>query len=467
MSVSFPEHFLWGGAIAANQTEGAYTTGGKGLSTADYLPRGLFGKIVAPEDGSLLNLKKEAIDFYHRYKEDIKLFHDMGFTCLRLSISWPRIFPNGDDSQPNEEGLKFYDDVFAELHKYGIEPIVTLSHFEMPMNIVEKYQGWLSRDTIDMFEKYSKVVFERYKDKVRYWLTFNEINIALLEPFTGVGLPRGSSMQDIYQALHHQLVASAKAVKLCHDIIPDSQIGNMIAVGLVHPYTCKPDDIECAYKQNREWQFFNEVQAKGYYPFYTRRLFEENNVKLITIDSDFDVLKHTVDFISFSYYMSGCATEDEAHAEVRRANVHNMIPNPYLEESEWGWQIDPQGLRHSLNLMYELFEKPLFIVENGLGAKDIVEENGSINDDYRIAYFEKHLKAVKDAIDDGVEVMGYTSWGPIDIVSAGTAQMSKRYGFIYVDRDDEGQGSFVRSKKKSFNWYKNVIESNGASLYKS
>lgn len=466
MSISFPEHFLWGGAIAANQAEGAYNSEGKGLSTADYLPHGLFGKIVSPEDKNILNLKKDAIDFYHRYKEDIRLFHEMGFTCLRLSISWPRIFPNGNDSIPNEDGLKFYDDLFDELKKYGIEPLVTLSHFEMPMNIVENYHGWLSRDTIDMFEKYSEVVFNRYKDKVRYWLTFNEINIALLEPFTGVGLPRESSMQDLYQALHHQLVASAKAVKLCHDIIPESKIGNMIAVGLVHPYTCKPDDIECSYWQNREWQFFNEVQAKGKYPFYTKRLFDENNVKLKTIDSDFDVLKNTIDFISFSYYMSGCATEDESQAEVRRANVHNMIPNPYLEESEWGWQIDPQGLRHSLNLMYELFEKPLFIVENGLGAKDTIEENGAIIDDYRIAYLEKHLRAVKDAIDDGVEIMGYTSWGPIDIVSAGTAQMSKRYGFIYVDRDDEGKGSLARSRKKSFYWYKDVIESNGSSLYK-
>ncbi len=464
MRMLFPKNFLWGGATAANQIEGAYNIGGKGLSTADYLPKGLFGPIISPEDETVLNLKKEAIDFYGHYKEDIKLFHEMGFKCLRLSISWPRIFPNGDELTPNEEGLKFYDAVFDELLKYGIEPLVTLSHFEMPMAIVEKNQGWLNRNTIDLFEKYAKVVFERYKEKVRYWLTFNEINIALLEPFTGVGLPRGSSMQDVYQALHHQLVASAKTVKLCHEIIPGSQVGNMIAVGLVHPYTCHPDDIEVAHWQNREWQFFNEVQAKGHYPFYTERLFEMHNVKLKIEDGDLDVLKNTVDFISFSYYMSGCATEAAEHAEVRRANVHNMIPNPHLEESEWGWQIDPQGLRHSLNVMYELFEKPLFIVENGLGAKDTFESDGSIIDDYRISYLQKHLLAVNDAINDGVEVMGYTSWGPIDIISAGTAQMSKRYGFIHVDRDDNGEGTFTRTKKKSFSWYKNVIETNGLSL---
>lgn len=464
MNTLFPDGFLWGGAIAANQVEGAYNIDGKGLSTADYLPNGLFGPIVSPEDNSVLNLKKDAINFYTNYKEDIKLFHEMGFKCLRLSISWPRIFPNGDELVPNEEGLKFYDAVFDELDKYGIEPLVTLSHFEMPMAIVENNNGWLNRETIDLFDKYARVVFERYKNKVRYWLTFNEINIALLEPFTGVGLPRGSSMQDVYQALHHQLVASAKAVKLCHDIIPSSLIGNMIAVGLVHPYTCSPDDVEAAHWQNREWQFFNEVQAKGGYPFYTDKLFDMHGVKLDIRDGDLEVLKNTVDFISFSYYMSGCATDAEEHAEVRRANVHNMIPNPYLEESEWGWQIDPQGLRHSLNLMYELFQKPLFIVENGLGAKDIVEADGSINDDYRISYLKKHLLSVNEAISDGVDIMGYTSWGPIDIVSAGTAQMSKRYGFIHVDRDDDGTGTYVRSKKKSFGWYKDVIASNGQCL---
>jgi 6-phospho-beta-glucosidase len=464
MSVSFPNDFLWGGAIAANQVEGAYDVDGKGLSTADYLPKGLFGPIIGPEDTNVLNLKQDAVDFYTHYKEDIKLFHEMGFKCLRLSISWPRIFPNGDEKTPNEKGLAFYDAVFDELSKYGIEPLVTLSHFEMPMGIVEKYNGWLSRETIDLFENYANVVFERYKEKVSYWLTFNEINISLLEPFTGVGLPRGSSPQDIYQALHHQFVASAKAVKLCHDIIPGSKIGNMVAVGLVHPYTCHPNDIEVAYWQNREWQFFNEVQAKGRYPFYTERLFAKHGVKLDIREGDLEVLKNTVDFISVSYYMSGCATEAEEHAEVRRANVHNMIPNPHLEESEWGWQIDPQGLRHGLNLMYELCEKPIFIVENGLGAKDTFEADGSIVDDYRISYFQKHLLAVNEAIHDGVEVMGYTSWGPIDIVSAGSAQMSKRYGFIHVDRDDNGEGTLARTRKKSFYWYKDVISSNGGSL---
>lgn len=460
----FPQGFLWGGALAANQVEGAYNLGSKGLSTADCLPKGLFGDIISPEDTSVLNLKLEAIDFYHRYKEDIKLFSEMGFKCLRISISWPRIFPTGDEDTPNEEGLKFYDDLLDELNKYGIEPLVTLSHFEMPMGIVEKYNGWLSRETVPLFEKYADVVFNRYKNKVRYWLTFNEINISLLEPFTGVGLPRGSSMQTVYQALHHQLVASAKAVKMCHDTIPGSQIGNMVAIGLVHPYTCKPDDIDVSHWQNREWLFFNEVQTKGRYPYYTGRLFKEHGVELKMEDGDLEVLQNTVDFISCSYYMSGCATEDADHAEVRRANVHNMIPNPHLEESEWGWQIDPQGLRHSLNLMYELFEKPIFIVENGIGAKDAFEEDGSIQDDYRISYISQHLQAVKGAIDDGVDVMGYTAWGPIDIVSAGSAQMSKRYGFIHVDRDDQGQGTLKRTKKKSFYWYKDVIESNGAKL---
>jgi len=463
MTTRFPEGFLWGGAIAANQVEGAYLTDGKGLSTSDLQPDGVLHKIIERTEGDF-NIKDTAIDFYHRYPEDIALFAEMGFKCLRLSIAWTRIFPQGDEAEPNEAGLAYYDRLFDELAKYGIQPLVTLSHYEMPYGLVKEYGGWGNRQTIDFFERYARTVFTRYKNKVKLWLTFNEINISLHEPFTGVGLPRGSSQQEIYQAIHHQLVASAKAVEACHEIIPDAKIGNMLLGAMLYPLTCKPSDVVKALQQNREWLFFGDVQARGYYPSYSKRFFKEQGVDLVITPADEVALKETVDFISFSYYMTGCATADEEQLQKARGNILEMVPNPHLKASEWGWQIDPEGLRYILNFLHDRYQKPLFIVENGLGAKDKVEADGNINDDYRILYLNDHLVQVAEAIEDGVDLMGYTCWGPIDLVSASTAQLSKRYGFIYVDRDDEGNGTLERRRKKSFGWYKEVIATNGASL---
>ena len=462
MSV-FSENFLWGGAVAANQVEGAYNIDGKGLSTSDLLPNGLFGEIVERTDKNS-SLKDNGIDFYNLYPEDIKLFAEMGFKVLRTSIAWTRIFPNGDEKHPNKDGLDFYDHLFDEMLKYGIQPLITLSHFEMPMGIINKYGGWKNRKTIELFENYAVTVFDRYKNKVKLWLTFNEINIALHEPFTGVGLARNSSRQEIFQALHHQLVASARVVKHCHNIIEGSKIGNMVAAGLVYPLSCNPADVVQAMVQNREWLFFNDVQARGTYPSYMTRYFTENNISLEITEQDRIDLAETVDFLSFSYYMSGCATADENKKIQERGNILNMVPNPHLPASDWGWQIDPDGLRVLLNTLYDLYQKPLFIVENGLGAKDNLHSDGTICDDYRIEYLKAHIQQIKESIKDGVDVMGYTCWGPIDLISAGTAQMSKRYGFIYVDRTDNGEGSLTRMKKKSFDWYKKVIESNGEIL---
>ncbi|UAY93728.1 6-phospho-beta-glucosidase [Pectobacterium polaris] len=463
MSHQFPKAFLWGGAIAANQVEGAYLTAGKGLSTSDLQPQGIFGEIVTRTPGDS-GIKDTAIDFYHRYPEDIALFAEMGFKCLRISIAWTRIFPQGDETQPNEAGLAFYDRLFDEMAKYGIQPLVTLSHYEMPYGLVKNYGGWGSRETITFFERYARTVFQRYKDKVKYWLTFNEINCALHAPFTGIGLPTESSKQDIYQAIHHQLVASAKAVKACHDIIPDAKIGNMMLGSMFYPLTCKPADVMETMQQNRDWLFFGDVQARGYYPAYMKRFFAQHGITLTVTEDDRQSLKETIDFISFSYYMTGCVTTDEEVNLKARGNILNMVPNPHLESSEWGWQIDPEGLRYLLNYLYDRYQKPLFIVENGLGAKDKLESDGSINDDYRIQYLNDHLYQVGEALEDGVEVMGYTCWGPIDLVSASKAEMSKRYGFIYVDRDDEGHGTLERRRKKSFYWYKEVISSNGETL---
>ena len=460
---TFPDDFLWGGAVAANQVEGAWLEDGKGLSTSDVQPQGVFGPVVERVAGDS-GIKDVAIDFYHRYPEDIKLFAEMGFSCLRVSIAWTRIFPNGDEQAPNEAGLAFYDRLFDELAAHDITPLVTLSHYEMPWGLVKQYGGWGSRQTITFFERYARTVFARYREKVKLWLTFNEINMSLHAPMTGVGLPETSSKGEVYQAIHHQLVASALAVKACHEIIPDAKIGNMLLGGLMYPLTCRPEDVLEALQENRAWQFFGDVQCRGAYPGYMLRFFRDSGIQIDITDADREALKSTVDFISFSYYMTGCVTTDEELNKQARGNILSMVPNPHLASSEWVWQIDPVGLRTLLNVLWDRYQKPLFIVENGLGAKDKPDADGVVQDDYRISYLNDHLVQVREAIDDGVEVMGYTSWGPIDLVSASKAELSKRYGFIYVDRDDSGKGTLARSRKKSFYWYKEVIATKGASL---
>ncbi|MCG7367657.1 6-phospho-beta-glucosidase [Pantoea sp. ACRSH] len=463
MKSEFPQDFLWGGALAANQAEGAYREDGKGLTTSDMQPEGILGPVVQRQPGDA-SIKDIAIDFYHRYPEDISLFAEMGFTCLRVSIAWARLFPQGDEQAPNEAGLAWYDKLFDELARHGIQPLVTLSHYEMPWGLVQNYGGWGNRQLITFFERYARTVFARYRSKVKLWLTFNEINMSLHAPLTGVGLQGDVSQAEIYQAIHHQLVASALAVKACHELIPDARIGNMLLGGLLYPLTCKPDDVLAALQENQRWQFFGDVQCRGRYPGYIKRYFREQNITLCTEPADFEALSHTVDFVSFSYYMSGCATADASQAAKLRGNILDMVPNPHLDSSEWGWQIDPVGLRTLLNLLWDRYQKPLFIVENGLGAQDKPDADGQIHDDYRIRYVNDHLVQVWEAINDGVEVMGYTYWGPIDLVSASKAEMTKRYGFIYVDRHQDGSGTLKRSRKKSFYWYRDVICSRGATL---
>ncbi len=463
---AFPEGFLWGGATAANQFEGAYNVDGKGLSVQDLLPKGIGTLTDEPTED---NMKLVGIDFYNRYAEDIKLFAEMGFKVFRLSIAWSRIFPNGDEAEPNEAGLAFYDKVFDECKKYGIEPLVTLSHYETPLHLAKTYDGWKDRKVIGFFENYATTVFKRYKDKVKYWLTFNEINSILHFPlFNGVITPIDKlTKSEIYQTVHHQLVASASVTKIGHEINPDFQIGCMVLGMPVYPLTPHPDDMMKILEFDHSNLLFTDVHVRGYYPSYANRIFRENNIELNITDEDREKLSHTVDFISFSYYMSMCESADP-NAKQTGGNIMFGVKNPHLEQSEWGWQIDPQGLRYILNTMYDRYQKPLFVVENGLGAVDelITDENGNktVNDDYRIKYLNDHMVQMEEAIKDGVELMGYTSWGCIDLVSASTAQLKKRYGYIYVDRNDDGTGTLERYKKKSFNWYKEVIATNGGSL---
>jgi 6-phospho-beta-glucosidase len=468
-STPFPPGFLWGGATAANQVEGGYDQGGKGLSIQDVMPRG----IAAPRTDAPTpdNLKLEAIDFYHRYAQDIALFAEMGFSVYRFSIAWSRIFPNGDDAEPNEEGLAFYDRVLDELARHGIEPLVTISHYETPLAISEKYDGWVSRDVIGLFERYVRVLFGRYGHRVKYWLTFNEINSVLHAPLLsgGINTPKDRLTQsDLYQAVHHELVASALATKIAHEINPELKVGCMVIGMPTYPLTPDPSDVLAAMHADHANLMFTDVHARGRYPGYALRHFRENGIELTITDDDRKLLaEHTVDFISFSYYMSVCETGDPAKKVAGAGNIMGGVPNPHLPASEWGWQIDPVGLRVILNQFWDRWGKPLFIVENGLGAKDeLTEVDGepTVLDDYRIDYLNAHLVQVGEAITDGVELLGYTTWGPIDLVSASTAQLSKRYGFIYVDRNDDGTGTLARYRKKSFDWFRQVIATNGASL---
>lgn len=465
----FPKNFLWGGAVAANQCEGAYQEDGKGLSVQDVLPRGIRGsrtKLPTEE-----NLKLEAIDFYHRYPQDIKMFAEMGFKVFRTSIAWSRIFPKGDEEQPNEAGLEFYDRVFEECRKYGIEPLVTLSHYETPLYLAETYNRWTDRRMIGFYERYVRTVFKRYRGKVKYWLTFNEINSLLHAPFMSGGIAnmQGLTEQDLYQAAHHELVASALATKIGHEMMPDAMIGCMILSMPTYPLTPSPDDVIAAMDAEHRNYFYGDVHVRGKYPGYMKRYFREHGIQIQFAPEDEEILKNTVDFVSFSYYMSVCATSDPEKQKKGLGNLLGGVPNPTLKASDWGWQIDPKGLRYVLNMFYNRYQKPLFIVENGLGAVDVLveDENGNktVEDDYRIQYLKDHLIQVGEAIQDGVEIMGYTSWGCIDVVSASTAELKKRYGYIYVDRNDDGTGTMERYKKKSFYWYQKVIESNGEVLY--
>ena len=465
----FPKNFLWGGAVAANQCEGAYQEDGKGLSVQDVLPRGIRGsrtKLPTEE-----NLKLEAIDFYHRYPQDIKMFAEMGFKVFRTSIAWSRIFPKGDEEQPNEAGLEFYDRVFEECRKYGIEPLVTLSHYETPLYLAETYNGWTDRRMIGFYERYVRTVFKRYRGKVKYWLTFNEINSLLHAPFMSGGIAnmQGLTEQDLYQAAHHELVASALATKIGHEMMTDAMIGCMILSMPTYPLTPSPDDVIAAMDAEHRNYFYGDVHVRGKYPGYMKRYFREHGIQIQFAPEDEEILKNTVDFVSFSYYMSVCATSDPEKQKKGLGNLLGGVPNPTLKARDWGWQIDPKGLRYVLNMFYDRYQKPLFIVENGLGAVDVLNEdengNKTVEDDYRIQYLKDHLIQVGEAIQDGVEIMGYTSWGCIDVVSASTAELKKRYGYIYVDRNDDGTGTMERYKKKSFYWYQKVIESNGEVLY--
>ena len=478
--MALSKDFLWGGATAANQCEGAWDRDGKGISVADICTGGKFGqskRITPVLEAGTFYPSHEAIRHYDRFREDIALFAEMGFKCYRFSIAWTRIFPNGDEAEPNEAGLRHYEEVIDECLKYGIEPLITISHYEVPFGLTKKCNAWVSREMIDYFLNYCRAIFTRYKGKVKYWLTFNEINSAS-EPM-GALLNQGilndlehptefmkqpDIPQQRYQGLHHMLVASALAVKMAHEIDPNYRVGNMMIYSASYPLTCDPDDVLACQAYNRRYNYYcTDVQARGAYPAYAKRMLEGLGVKLEVQPEDAEILRNgTVDFITFSYYMSSCQTAKDMRGG--EGNILGGVPNPNLPASDWGWQIDPKGLRYALNDLYDRYGLPLMVVENGLGAKDEIEADGSINDDYRIDYLRQHIEQMKEAVEDGVDLMGYTPWGCIDLVSASTGEYAKRYGMIYVRRYDDGTGDFARLKKKSFYWYQKVIATNGEDL---
>ena len=463
---NFPKDFLWGGAIAANQCEGAWNIGGRGMGHVDLVPQGCNRFSVMMGNLDNFNDKNDTyypsrtgIDFYHHYKEDIALFGEMGFKVLRMSISWSRIFPNGDEEEPNEEGLQFYEDVFKECHKYGIEPLVTMTHYDIPLHLVKEYQGWESRKTIEFFKKYVRTILMRYKDLVKYWLTFNEINILL-----HFNVKEGK--QFAFEELHNQMVAAAEAVKAAHEIDEEIKVGCMIAGFCCYPYTCDPKDVLGSYKLFQEkFAYCADTMVRGYYPAYAKRIWKDNNVSLEISEEDKKILMEgKSDFLAYSYYMSNVFTTHDVEGNLATAGGQGSLANPYLEASDWGWQIDPTGYEYFLHVLNDRYQVPLFDVENGLGAHDQVEDDGSIHDDYRINYHRSHIKSLMKAREEGVNIFGYTSWAPIDLVSFTTGQMDKRYGFIYVDMNDDGVGDLHRIKKDSFYWYQKAIKSDGKDL---
>lgn len=489
--MGFSEGFLWGGATAANQFEGAWNVGEKGANSSDCCTRGskktprlvtymtkegtvesqMMFKLNAPE-GAVFGCYEgydypshEGVDFYHHYKEDIALFAEMGFKTFRLSISWARLYPQGDESEPNEEGIRFYNDVFDELKKYNIEPLVTLSHYETPVGLTNKWNAWADRRTIDCFVRYAKTCFECFGDRVKYWLTFNEINSIEHMPWLGGGVPSKDPLT-IANAARNQLLASALTVKLAHEMNSEFLVGNMVSYAVMYAHTCSPEDVLKTRKIQNNTLFFCDVQAKGVYPKNKLNQYQQRGIDFELTEEDKKILKEgTVDFISFSYYMSTCVSADPDVNANQAGNMVFGVKNPYLETSEWGWQIDPVGLRVSLNELYSRYELPLMIVENGLGAADTLAEDGKIHDTYRIDYLRAHIREMKKAVEeDGIELMGYTSWGCIDLVSASSGEMAKRYGFIYVNKQDDGTGDNSRIKKDSFDWYKKVIAANGEDL---
>jgi 6-phospho-beta-glucosidase len=476
MNKTFPKSFMFGGAIAANQAEGAFNVDGKGLSTADiqpYLPNvpktelhfnNMDSKTFEDYvNGDYYYPKRNGVHFYERYKEYIDSLANMDFQTLRLSIAWTRIFPNGDEAEPNEKGLQFYRDLFTYVHEKGIEPIVTINHYELPLNLVTKYGGWANHELIDLFVKYSKVLLDNFHEQVKYWIVINQINLIHFEAFASLGILEdkvANYTQTKFQAVHHQFVASAEVTEYAHKIDSDLQMGVMLADSHTEPNTPSPEDVLLSYKRDRMQYFFGDVPILGEYPQYALNFFADEGIKLDIRPGELEVIKaNTSDFLCISYYYSSVvdATKDTM-------DPGTTTPNKYIKANEWGWGVNPSGLYVCMSKYWDRYRVPMMIGENGFGFNDVLTDDKKVHDDYRISYTANHLKALRDAIEDGADIFAYCSWGPFDIISAGTAEMSKRYGFVYVDYNDFGEGDGKLYQKDSGAWYKGVIDARGANL---
>ena len=462
----FPKNFLWGASTSAYQVEGAWNEDGKGLSVIDMLDH--------PEDTSDF---KVASDHYHRYKEDVKLFSELGLKAYRFSIAWSRIIPNGI-GEVNQKGIEFYNNLIDELNKYNIEPIVTIYHFDLPYEL-EKNGGWNNRETIDAFVEYANVLFNHFGDKVKYWLTINEQNTMILHP-GAIGIPKGGklpSKKELYQQNHHMLLAQAKVMSLCHKKCKNAKIGPALNITTMYGETCNPNDAIAAHNWEtlRGWSFL-DLAVYGRYNRLFWSYLEDRELEPLILEGDMEIMKNgKPDFIAMNYYSTATIAQskgDNSDVSPRAGDqqimlgepgVYRAAENPYVDKSKYGWVVDPVGLRMTLRKVSERYDLPILITENGYGDKDILEENDVINDDDRIDFIKKHLEQLKLAIADGVDILGYCPWSAIDVVSTHQGY-GKRYGFIYVNRDEFNLMDLRRIKKKSFYWYKNLIETNGKNI---
>lgn len=472
------KQFFWGGATSAAQSEGNYLADGRKPSNFDFLPLDdrRLKAVYKNQSASILKSRGDEIypgrngnDYYHHYQEDIALLKELGANSFRFSISWSRIFPTGEEEAPNEAGLLFYENILTELERLQMEPIVTLSHFEIPLHLVKKYNGWENRKVVELFLHYAETVMQRFKGRIKYWIPFNEMNMVLHIPFIGGGIlfEEGKDNLSIqYQAGHHQLLANALSIEAGKRIDPDNQFGAMLAAGKTYAYTCDPKDVFAALQQEKENLLFSDVQVFGEYPRFFSHFIKDKQLNLTIYPADRKTLqKNTVDFVSFSYYSSACTAAEENGIDRVATNGYTTLRNPYLPKAKSIWQDDPLGLRITLNQLQDRYHKPLFIVENGIGTQDDFVD-GKVHDDYRIHYLKEHVKNMLLAMEeDGIDLMGYLMWGIIDLPSVSEGKISKRYGVIYVDQDDENNGSHQRYKKDSFAFYQKVIASNGAVVF--
>lgn len=474
----FPKSFLWGGASAACQMEGAWEENGKGITVSDvqmYTKNLDRTKWKSEGGGSLEDIRRFAkdrenlypkrwgIDFYHRYKEDLALLKEMGFQCYRTSIAWARIFPNGDDMVPNEAGLKFYDSLIDEIIKNGMEPILTISHYEMPLNLVFQYGGFANKALIEIYLRYAQLLLDRYGDRVKYWIPFNQINLFYPCGFKSTGVTDegdGKTLEKYYQAAHNQFVCCARLKKYVKDRNMDVMIGTMVSDRILFPKTCNPEDMVLTQKRNRMQFFFPDVQLQGRYPDYAIHYFDSEKIDVVASEEELeDIRDNTLDFLAFSHYATRVINHETCTMDSKQ-----FEQNPYLKPTPWEWRMDPKGFYHNICEYTDRYHKPMVIGENGFGALDVVTPDGKVHDDYRINYFHDYIAAMKEAVIDGADIIAYCAWSPIDMISSSTSEMSKRYGFVYVDQDDFGQGTGKRIRKDSFEWYKKIIATNGEDL---